>query len=496
MNQPEPYIDGGSTLNTSSPTTDREGHAARRAWPRAEIAAVLIAAGAWLVTINQPLSVRVVAGVIGLGAGAGLVIWSHRRRQHGAERLRTLALKLRDTPADADANSAFNQPAWPDELEPLAKAIASLAPRVRGAVRDGAKKARNLEGLIDAIDEPLLATDNAQRVLLCNRSAERLLDHSASGTGRGAGLIGRDVRELFTQSEILEMHACARDGQIRRQRVRVVTALGPRVFQVTASPMPAAFGDGVFGAVLALRDVTELAQIVQVQTDFVANASHELRTPVAAIRGAAETMQTAADDSAMTERLRGMILANAVRLEEMLRDLLDLSRMDSSDVRLELADVDLETLGAEVRGMVSEACDERRLTLSVEIEPGVRRVHTDRTLITLIVRNLVENAAKFAHEGTTIRLLASAVMGGRGVKISVIDVGIGIPLAAQERVFERYYQVDPSRASQLKGWRRGTGLGLAIVKHAAQTLGGRAWLTSVWGQGTTVNVEFPLTPAG
>src|SRR5262249_7411287 len=155
-----------------------------------------------------------------------------------------------------------------------------------------AKKTRNLEALIAAMDEPLLATDKDERVLLCNRSAEAVLEGVAGGaTGAGGGLIGRRIDEVFTHAELLEMHGAGRAGQVRRSRFTLLTPIGRRVFQVSASPVPVAWGQGVFGAVMVLRDVTELDQAVQVKAEFVANASHELRTPVAAIRGAAETLQ-------------------------------------------------------------------------------------------------------------------------------------------------------------------------------------------------------------
>jgi two-component system phosphate regulon sensor histidine kinase PhoR len=313
---------------------------------------------------------------------------------------------------------------------------------------------------------------------------------------------------VFTSAAILDMHAQAKAGSVLRGRIRMTTPMGLRAFQVSASPVPAAWGKGVFGAVLTLRDVTELDQAVQVKTDFVANASHELRTPVAAIRSAAETMTAAADDPAMMARLRGMIVSHADRLEEMLRDLLDLSRLESPDVPLTIEPINLGLLERSLRTLSEAASEERRLGLSFEIEPELEGLRTDRKLLTLILRNLVENATKFAHEGTTVRVTGQLIeeretraedgaLSRRGVvRFEVIDKGVGIPLTQQERVFERYYQVDQARtgtgsAPTGGSWRRGTGLGLAIVKHAAKALGGRTGLSSVWGQGTTVFVEFP-----
>ncbi len=439
------------------------------------------------------------------------IAWSRRARSIELLRLDAASTITSELPARVETtlDRASDPDDMPRDLRPLAVALSELREHTRAQSKETAKKTRNLEALIDALDEPLLATDDKDCVLLCSRSAEAILDNRITGR---TGVLGRPIHELFTSEEILRMHSAAKSGQTLRGRVRVVTPLGTRAFQVSASPVPAAWGAGVFGAVLTLRDVTELDQAVQVKTDFVANASHELRTPVAAIRSAAETLETAADDPVMSARLRTMIISHAERLEEMLRDLLDLSRLESPDVPLKIEAISLTEIQRILGALSDMACAERGLTLSFEFDEELRGLHTDRKLLMLILRNLVENATKFAHEGTTIRVVGQVIeeetTPGRAsepgtpslngvVRFDVIDKGVGIPLAQQERVFERYYQVDAARTgtgsggSGSTGWKRGTGLGLAIVKHAAKALGGRVGITSVWGQGTTVWVEFP-----
>lgn len=433
------------------------------------------------------------AVVIALGLGVAMAI-RRRKRRLAMERLEVEALRLLDArlpdehgqePEAVGTDAGLTQ-----EVMPLHTTLVELGRRMRSQIKDVAKKSRNLEALIDAIDEPIVATDDDERVLLCNRSAVRLF--GSGGAGDGATLIGRAIGEVFTSAAVMELHRAARGGATRRERVSLITPLGRRIFQVTASPVPAAWGAGVFGAVLALRDVTELDMAMQMKTDFVANASHELRTPVAAIRGAAETMAGTEDDPAMTRRLREMIASNAERLQEMLRDLSDLSRLETPEVPVEIETVDVTALESEVRGAAEERLRERGLTLVWFVEAGVETIRSDRKLLGVILRNLVENATKFAFERTPVRVsFVQVPSDASSIRISVEDQGQGIPLHAQERVFERYYQVDPGRGSQEPGWKRGTGLGLAIVKHAARALGGKAELTSVWGQGTTVWVEVP-----
>lgn len=440
-----------------------------------------------------PADAALAAGAAGSGLGLAVMAWQSRRRRRG---LAALEQAARDALGDrrvAGAAEIRDLGPTPGELAGLREIIVGLIGRLNRETKEAARKARNLEALIAAMDEPLLATDNDQRVLLCNRSAEAMLD---SGEGE---LVGRPINEVFTHAELLSMHSAARAGEIRRGRVRLTTPLGKRVYQVSASPVPVAWGEGIFGAVMVLRDVTELDQAVQVKTDFVANASHELRTPVAAIRTAAETLPDAlGHDPSMAARIARMIGTHAHRLEELLRDLLDLSRLESPDASASVEPIDLDELRRQLGAMFEQPCRERGLKLEFEFEPELVGMRTDRKLLMLILRNLIENATKFAFEDTTIRVVGTLVeadddAGGRpsrGVaRFEVIDRGIGIPLGQQDRVFERFYQVDPARTG---GSKRGTGLGLAIVKHAAKALGGRVGLSSVWGQGTTVWVEAPI----
>ncbi|MBX3359211.1 MAG: PAS domain-containing protein [Phycisphaeraceae bacterium] len=407
----------------------------------------------------------------------------------------TLASTTKETTAEPPGGAARLED---DEFSTLRATILELGRRLSGHLKELAKKSRNLESLIDALDEPVIATDNQERVLLCNRSAESLL---GAGPGR---VVGQPIDSLFTQDDLLRMHAAARAGEVRRGRVKVTTPLGPRVFQVSAAPLQAAWGEGVFGAVLLLRDVTELDRADQVKTDFVANASHELRTPVATIRGSLETLLDGAkDDPEMGPKLLRMALSHAERLEEMTRDLLDLSRLESPDLIVEDKALDLDRMETSLRGMFEDICSKRRLSLSLEFDAGLRGVRTDPRLVNLILRNLVENATKFAYEGTTIRVrgrVGPVTPGGgrdaRGVaRFEVLDKGIGIPLNVRERVFERYFQVEPARTGTGNAL-RGTGLGLAIAKHAARALDGEIGLDSVYREGTTAWVELPVVIGG
>jgi len=437
--------------------------------------------------------VVVATGVVAALWVMGLLLGRGRRIRRVYELAQRLLAESR-TAAQADTATgplAESVDESPDELSLLRTQLIQLGARLVGQVKDAAKKSRNLEALIDGLDEPVFATGKNDAVLLCNRRAEELI---AAGGLKPGSLIGRNVRELFTRHELLQMHESAKNGQTVRGQLPLVTPEGVRIFQVSAAPLPAAWGDGVFGAVLALRDVTELANAVQMQTDFVANASHELRTPVTAIRGATETLLDGAiEDPEMAPRLLAMINDHAQRLQDLIRDLMDLSRLESPDLPLRPEPIDLAGFQAKLAPVFDQAVRQRKLAITFELDPALEGFETDAKLLQLIVRNLIDNATKYAFEETTIRVQATLVepdaQGRRVARFAVSDRGVGIPLDQQERVFERFYQVDAARTGSPS--QRGTGLGLAIVKHASRVLAGTVGLESIWQRGTTVWLQIP-----
>jgi two-component system phosphate regulon sensor histidine kinase PhoR len=397
-----------------------------------------------------------------------------------------------------------------DDGEYVSRTLRAASPQIRQRLDNDLSNAADLRQVFDAIETPVLAFDARGFLLLFNAAAVQFFGREPQQ------LRGRAVEELFTQADFMDLVALASSNRPATRAIRMPRNEGVRMMQVLASPVrlretawPDAAGEelaaarvaseqsstGVvhgLGAVMILRDITEQAQAAQLKTDFVANASHELRTPLAAIKAAIETLHDgAADDPTMRTRFLKMIGDNTVRLEDLTRDLLDLSRIETPETELEWRDCSLAVLCDDLRPMFEQICADRKLQIVTEIAPQVERIQSDHRLLTLIVKNLVDNATKFAAEGTAIRIVAIEAPGPRkAVRLQVIDEGIGIPLAAQQRIFERFYQVDLSRNGQKQ--RRGTGLGLAIVKHAVKALGGTISVESVWQQGTTMTVELPV----
>ena len=384
------------------------------------------------------------------------------------------------------------EPEGADDLKAFAEQFNLVAAQAQRQLAALDHQRADLQALVDSLPDPILLIDGRRRIALINQPAAKLLQ-----LPRGEAL-GRPI-DLTLNEELLlalvEEAADREDGAHREVRVNRNGKL--KTYQAAA--MPGKSG----GMLVVLRNITTLATAVQMKTDFVANASHELRTPIAAIKIAFETLREARqDDPQQADRCVEIINGHLKRLEDMLADLLDLSRVESPDSKPQLASVGIQELFANVRvtqgntatakhvDLVFQQTDE---TMSDDGLQADLTLVTDRRLIDLVLKNLVENALKFTPAGGRVTVAATrraddADPGKRELVLAVADTGIGIPPEHAERVFERFYQVNSAR-SGTSG--RGTGLGLAIVKHAIHALGGTVALTSVVGRGTTVTCRIP-----
>jgi two-component system, OmpR family, phosphate regulon sensor histidine kinase PhoR len=257
--------------------------------------------------------------------------------------------------------------------------------------------------------------------------------------------------------------------------------IGGRELALTARPLPAG------GAVVALFDLTPVRRLETVRRDFVANASHELRTPLTVIGGFAETLL---DDSLPNEQRRQFaetVLANAQRMQRIVDDLLDLSRIESGGWKPNPTRADVRALAEEAIATTKQRRRAENVDLRVEISPEATHVWADSTALRQVLTNLVDNAVRHTSEGSVTVFTRRTPF---GVAVGVTDTGIGIPGEHLGRIFERFYRVDAGR-SRSEG---GTGLGLAIVKHLVEGHGGRVRAESTVGRGTTIWAELPDGP--
>jgi two-component system sensor histidine kinase SenX3 len=327
--------------------------------------------------------------------------------------------------------------------------------------------------LVDLMDPAVVLVGPDDAVLLANPSARAL------GILRGDRLLVPGLVEV------------ARDVQLRGSR-RADVALpgdlvgsGPRMVGVHGIRL----GSGPVVApgpvALVLTDVTEARRVEAVRRDFVANVGHELKTPVGALALLAEAVQGAADDPETVQRFAARMSHEADRLGRLVRELIDLSRLQGAEPLPELVPVAVGTVVAEAVDRTRAAAAAKDIQLAVAAQPGLVVRGVEAQLATALT-NLLANAVAYSPPGTTIAVGARARSGF--AEIAVTDSGIGIPRSDRSRVFERFYRVDQSRASATGG----TGLGLAIVKHVASNHGGSVAVWSEEGLGSTFTMRIPL----
>ncbi|MFM8562851.1 MAG: sensor histidine kinase [Acidimicrobiia bacterium] len=297
--------------------------------------------------------------------------------------------------------------------------------------------------------------------------------------GVARGLTGAVHSDVLVE-EAIEVHLLgALDGQTRRQ---VLDLFGPprKVVAVSATPLAAG------GAVAMVEDITERSILDAVRTDFVANISHELKTPVGALAVLAEALSSE-DDIEVIHRLSGKMVDEALRVGRTIDDLLELSRIELGGEAVK----DAVSVGLVVAEAVDRArlLSERRAIEVVTVDASERmKVLGDRRQLVSAIGNLVENAVKYSERGSKVEV--SARSDGTWVEFKVRDYGLGIPARDLDRIFERFYRVDRARSRETGG----TGLGLAIVRHVATNHGGDVTVSSTEGEGSTFVFKVPAAP--
>ena len=379
-------------------------------------------------------------------------------------------VELRDVATDIAGGDLSARPALaaPGELGDLAAALHAMAEQLARRLNALREEDALLTTLFESLNEGVLALNPRRTIVRTNDRAreflnlrdpvpfpdDRLPRNATLRESIDAALVG-----TATEPTELQLHG--------------------RTLAITARPLAAG------GAVVAMFDLTATRRLELVRRDFVANVSHELKTPLTVVRGFAETLLDEGIPPADQRRFAQTIAANATRMQRIVDDLLDLSRIESGRWLPNPERTSLEAAVTETFTAVRPQADARGLMLAMQL--GVDTVYADSTALRQILSNLIENAVRHTTEGG-VTVTASRVRDQ--VEIAVSDTGIGIPPEHLPRIFERFYRVDPARA-RAEG---GTGLGLAIVKHLAEAHGGSVHATSEAGRGTTVTVRLPDAP--
>jgi two-component system phosphate regulon sensor histidine kinase PhoR len=421
--------------------------------------------------------------ILVLGVGISL-LFSHRF-SHRVDRLKQFSRRV------AAGDFRLLPASGPrDELAELAGTLNETAANLAATIGSLTEERNRSAAILRSMVEGVAVIDVGQHLAFCNEAFAEIAGMSP------ARAEGRPMLEVLRKPLLVELVRRALGGEEGLTGEITVGGGRQRVFAATVSPVPAQEGgpaapagrERVIGAVLVLHEITELRRLEQVRTDFVANVSHELKTPLTSIQGFAETLLAGAlDDPEHNRRFVEIIRNHALRLSRLTDDLLKLSRIEAGKMLPEFQPVRLaEMLAGEVE-TVRPRAEQKQLGLEVRCSSDLPPVRGDAALLQEVLRNLLDNAVLYTPAGGRIEVSAEQREGFAVVTVS--DTGIGIPEAEQTRIFERFYRVDAARSRELGS----TGLGLAIAKHIVEAHGGRIGVESAVGQGSKFYFTIPLS---
>ena len=389
------------------------------------------------------------------------------------ERLQSFSRRVAEgdfRPIDADRSG--------DALEALAVSLNDSATRLDRAMRT-LREERNLSAaILGSMVEGVAVVNSSERLLFANEGFAGILELDSPPQP------GRSLLEVVRQTELIEAVRDVLKGAPRVEAEIVTGTLRQRFFAATVASVKATENSG---AVVVLHDITDLRKLERVRRDFVANVSHEFKTPLTAIQGFAETLLAGAmDDPQHRVRFLQIILEHSRRLARLTDDLLELSKMDADRLALEVDRLSASQLVQSCVETTQRVANEKHLRFSINLPQCLPDVAADRRRIAEVLQNLLDNAIQYTPAGGEIVVSASA--GGQEVTFTVSDTGIGIPQVDQPRIFERFYRVDVARSREVGG----TGLGLSIAKHLVEAHGGRIWVESEVGRGSQFHFTVPV----
>jgi len=399
-----------------------------------------------------------------------------------ASRYFTRPLKEMSVVAQKIAAGDFSQRVFfkgKDEVAELAGSFNYMSDEIRQRIDDVARETSRLEAVLLSMFEGVLVIDSRGYIRLMNESFKRIFHVSEDPAGKHTMEVIRNLRLQEVVDLVLRQPQGVESFEI--------SLLLPeeKFFFVHAAPiLRAGQADGV---VVVFHDITELRKMETMRREFVANVSHELRTPLASIKGYAETLLDGAlSDRDNAEEFLRIIHSDAERLARLIRDILDLSKIESGTLKLEIKKISLSAVADRVIAGLRRQAEEKVLALKNDIPADLPEVPADEDRIAQVFLNLIDNAIKYTAPGGKVTI--SAARKGQELQASVADTGIGIPAEDIPRLFERFYRVDKARSRELGG----TGLGLSIVKHIVHAHGGQVAVHSELGRGSAFSFTLPL----
>lgn len=366
-------------------------------------------------------------------------------------------------------------PTTRDEIGSLTEAFNQMATHLASTLEALGKERVRLSAILEHMGDGVLITDDEGYVRLINKAAARLLDTTEEAAlGRSFAQVARDHRLIELRQRCLQQGAEQFEALEMDRR-------GP-FLQVIATPIQDVGGAA---CLVILQDLTRIRQLESVRRDFISNISHELRTPLASLKALVDTLRDGAlEDPPAARRFLDRIETEIDSMTQMVQELLELSRIESGRVPFRLAPVLVTEIVLPAVERLRAQAERAGLTVTVQVPEGLPSVLADVERAQQVVSNLVHNAIKFTPAGGSVSI--SAVLANDEVIVSVQDTGVGIPADDLPRVFERFFKGERARSGE------GTGLGLAIAKHIVQSHGGRIWVNSVEGRGSTFSFSLPV----
>ncbi len=371
----------------------------------------------------------------------------------------------------------------PSELQRLAEDLNRMSLELRRRIGSISEQRNQLEVILSSMVEGVIVLDDRRGILRMNEAAGRLL-----GVGF-AEAQGRTLIEYLRNAQLDDLAEKAFLSDQPSEHTITIYRDRPLHLQVHATSLRGDQTPNPTGSLLVISDITRLKQLEELRKDFVANVSHELKTPITSIKGFVETLLDEEElDKANRDRFLSIILTHSNRLHLIIEDLLSLSRLEQGDERITFSQFSVHEFVSGALDLVRQAAEEKRIPIEVTVE-GKPTAWGNLNLLEQALVNLLDNAIKYSPAGSRVQLVAESDPGA--LSLRVIDYGPGIRPQDLPRIFERFYRTDAARSRE----HGGTGLGLAIVKHIARAHGGEVSVQSIVGQGSTFSIEIPTASA-
>jgi len=376
-----------------------------------------------------------------------------------------------------------------DQARTQYEQLSVLNRQLRGQLSTAARERRNVESVINSLSEAVIVTNWEGELILANPAAEKSLGI------RSAQSIGRRIDEEIPKAGLGELISRARSGDLSPNTIVERTLQcndGTRTFNIALNPV-AMSGQHPAGMVMVLRDVTRQRDIAEMKSDFVSTVSHELKTPLAAIKAYAEMLLDGeADDQQIRHSFYKIIHSEAQRLQRLIENVLNVSRIESGAVGVRRKPFSLTDIVANVLNVAAVQARAKKIDIFTDLAVGDHYIHADPDLVYQCVMNLMSNAIKYTCEGGEITVMVSVDKAAKTARCRVSDNGIGIPPEHLPHIFERFYRSPASEAMA-----EGTGLGLTLVKYVVETIyQGKVFVSSKVGEGSTFGFELPLHECG